>query len=154
MNQDHHKFMRLAIEEAKKAGQKDEVPVGAVIVAPSDEILSLAHNQVVSLADPTAHAEILALRTAANKIGNYRLLNATLYVTVEPCPMCMGAVVHARIERLVFGTCDPKWGAAGSLYNLATDTRLNHQLEVISGVCEDSCKKLMQDFFRAKRIRS
>jgi len=151
MNQDHQKFMRLAIEEAKKAGQKDEVPVGAVIAAPSGEILSQAHNQVVFQADPTAHAEILALREAAKKIGNYRLLNATLYVTVEPCPMCMGAVVHARVERLVFGTYDSKWGAAGSLYNLATDTRLNHQLEVISGVCEDTCKKLMQDFFRTKR---
>ena len=143
--------MQLAIEEAKKAGQKDEVPIGAVIVAPSGEILSRAHNQVMSLADPTAHAEILALRTAANRTGNYRLLNATLYVTVEPCPMCMGAVVHARAERLVFGTCDSKWGAAGSLYNLATDTRLNHQLEVVSGVCEATCKKLMQDFFRQRR---
>jgi len=151
MNQDYQKFMRLAIEEAKKAGQKDEVPVGAVVVALSGEILSRAHNQVVSLTDPTAHAEILALREAAEKTGNYRLLNAILYVTVEPCPMCMGAAVHARARRIVFGTRDSKWGAAGSLYNLARDTRLNHQLEVISGVCEDTCKKLMQDFFRTKR---
>jgi tRNA(adenine34) deaminase len=145
------KFMKLAIEEAKKAGQKAEVPVGAVLVGESGDILSLSHNQVITLADPTAHAEILVLRKAAQKILNYRLLGTTLYVTVEPCMMCMGAIVHARVARVVFGTEDRKWGAAGSLYNFAEDVRLNHQPEIIQGVCQDECRKLMQEFFRSKR---
>jgi tRNA(adenine34) deaminase len=101
--------------------------------------------------DPTAHAEILALRQAAQKTQNYRLLNTTLYVTIEPCVMCMGAIVHARISALVFGAKDPRWGGAGSLYNLAADNRLNHQVEIIEGICEDECRSLMQDFFRSKR---
>ena len=143
--------MELALAEAKKAGQKAEVPVGAVLVAESGDILAAAHNQTISLTDPTAHAEILALREAASKTQNYRLLNTTLYVTIEPCVMCMGAIVHARISRLVFGATDPKWGGAGSLYNLASDNRLNHQVEIIEGVCADECRALMQDFFRLKR---
>ncbi len=143
--------MRPALEEAKKAGQKDEVPVGAVVVTKKGKILSSAHNQVIGLYDPTAHAEILAIRKAASKIQNYRLLNTTLYVTVEPCIMCMGAIIHARISTVVFGAFDPKWGAAGSLYNLATDSRFNHLPEIIPGICEDECKALMQDFFRSKR---
>jgi len=146
------KFMKLAINEAKKAGQKAEVPVGAVLVAESGEILSLSHNQVITLADPTAHAEILALREAAQKVLNYRLLGTTLYVTIEPCIMCMGAVVHARVTRVVFGAEDLKWGAAGSLYNFTEDVRLNHQPEIIQGVCQDECRELMQKFFRSKRI--
>jgi len=113
--------------------------------------LSSAHNRTIDLADPTAHAEILALREAALKINNYRLLNTTLYVTVEPCIMCMGAIVHARISGVVFGADDPKWGAAGSLYNFAEDDRLNHRVGIISGVCEAECRGLMQAFFRAKR---
>lgn len=144
--------MNLALEEAKKAGQKDEVPVGAVVVTEKGKILSSAHNQVIGLCDPTAHAEILAIREAASKVHNYRLLNTTLYVTVESCIMCMGAIIHARISTVVFGAFDPKWGAAGSLYNFADDTRLNHQLEIVPGICEDECKALMQDFFRSKRI--
>ncbi|MCG2758642.1 MAG: tRNA adenosine(34) deaminase TadA [Desulfobacteraceae bacterium] len=143
--------MKLAINEAIKAGQNDEVPIGAVIIAESGEILSQAHNSTINLSDPTAHAEILALRMAANKILNYRLLNTTLYVTVEPCIMCMGAIVHARVSRIVFGTNDPKWGAAGSLYNFTNDSRLNHQPELIGGICEDECRRLIQDFFRSKR---
>jgi tRNA(adenine34) deaminase len=148
------KFMKLAIEEAKKAGQKAEVPVGAVLVAESGEILSLSHNQVITLADPTAHAEILALREAAQKVLNYRLLGTTLYVTIEPCIMCMGAIVHARVTRVVFGAEDLKWGAAGSLYNFTEDVRLNHQPEIIQGVCQDECRELMQKFFRTKRTPS
>ncbi|MBU4208302.1 MAG: nucleoside deaminase, partial [Proteobacteria bacterium] len=109
--------MQLAINEAIKAGQNDEVPVGAALVAESGKILSLAHNSTINLSDPTAHAEILALRMAAKKLLNYRLLNTTLYVTVEPCIMCMGAIIHARVSRIVFGTNDPRWGAAGSIYN-------------------------------------
>ncbi|MFC1857876.1 tRNA adenosine(34) deaminase TadA [Thermodesulfobacteriota bacterium] len=147
----HEKFMLLALVEAKKAGQRQEIPIGAVLVSDKWEILASAYNQTINLTDPTAHAEILALRRAGRQTKNYRLLNTTLYVTVEPCIMCMGAIVHARIARLVFGTSDPKWGAAGSLYDFGGDLRLNHQTEVISGVCEEECKKLLQDFFRGKR---
>jgi len=144
--------MKLAINEAKKAGQKAEVPVGAVLVAESGDILSLSHNQVITLADPTAHAEILVLRKAAQKVLNYRLLGTTLYVTIEPCIMCMGAIVHARVTRVVFGAEDLKWGAAGSLYNFSENVQLNHQPEIIQGVCQDECRELMQEFFRSKRI--
>ena len=151
MNLNYIKFMNLAIVEAKKAAENDEIPIGAVLVAENGELLSAAQNQTIARNDPTAHAEILALREAAHKIGNYRLLNTTLYVTVEPCPMCMGAIIHARITQVIFGTRDPKWGAAGSLYNFADDQRFNHQPEVIEGICEADCKKLMQDFFREKR---
>ncbi len=145
------KYMLQALAEAEKAGQAGEVPVGAVIVDSGGEVLSRAHNRVISLSDPTAHAEILAIRDAAAIVGNYRLLNTTLYVTVEPCPMCTGAMVHARIQRLVFGAADPKWGAAGSLFQLAADHRLNHRLDVISGICKDECRQLMQTFFRSRR---
>ena len=147
----HEYYMELAIKEAKSAGQIGEVPVGAILVSENGEILSAAHNLTIKLVDPTAHAEILALRKAALEINNYRLLNTTLYVTVEPCIMCMGAIVHARISRVVFGTTDHKWGAAGSLYNYAEDDRLNHRVEIIADVCADDCRRLMQDFFRAKR---
>ena len=153
MNEEHTEFMKLALNEAKKAGQKSEVPIGAVLVAESGDVLSASHNQTISLADPTAHAEIIALRNAGQKIQNYRLLNTTLYVTIEPCIMCMGAIVHARISRVVFGAHDPKWGAAGSLYNIALDTRLNHRPEIIAGICEEECRTLIQDFFRKKRIQ-
>jgi tRNA(adenine34) deaminase len=151
MNPKHIDFMNLALSEARKAGQKNEIPIGAVLIAQNDELLSAAHNKTIILKDPTAHAEILALRSAAEKIGNYRLLKTTLYVTVEPCPMCMGALMHARVSRVVFGTRDPKWGVAGSLYNFAQDLRFNHQPEIIEGICKSECKKLIQDFFRAKR---
>jgi len=143
--------MELALNEAKKAGQIGEVPVGAILVSENGEILSAAHNQTIKLADPTAHAEILTLRKAALEINNYRLLNTTLYVTVEPCIMCMGAIVHARISQVVFGAPDPKWGAAGSLYNFAADDRLNHRVDIITGVCAEDCRRLMQDFFLSKR---
>jgi tRNA(adenine34) deaminase len=152
MKEDHIKFMKLALKEAKKAGQKDEVPIGAVLVAESGEILSASHNQPLSLADPTAHAEIMVLREAAQKVLNYRLLSTILYVTIEPCMMCMGAIVHARVAKVVFGAPDLKWGAAGSLYNFADDTRLNHRPEIIHGVCEDECRTIVQEFFRSKRI--
>jgi tRNA(adenine34) deaminase len=151
MNDTRLKFMELALKEAEKAEQIGEVPVGAVLVSENGEILSAAHNQTIKLVDPTAHAEVIALRKAALKINNYRLLNTTLYVTVEPCIMCMGAIVHARISRVVFGATDPKWGAAGSLYNYAEDDRLNHRVEITAGVRAEDCRRLMQDFFRAKR---
>jgi tRNA(adenine34) deaminase len=152
MHEEHIKFMKLALNQAKKAGQKSEVPIGSILVSESGEILSASHNQTVSLADPTAHAEIITLRKAAQKIMNYRLLSTTLYVTIEPCIMCMGAIVHARVSRVVFGAHDPKWGAAGSLYNFADDSRLNHRPEIINGICEDECRTLIKDFFREKRI--
>jgi tRNA(adenine34) deaminase len=151
MSTKHIEFMKLALNEAKKAERKDEIPIGAVLVAENDQVLAAKHNQTITLNDPTAHAEILALRTAAQKIGNYRLLNTTLYVTVEPCPMCMGAVIHARVARVVFGARDPKWGAAGSLYNFAADRRFNHHPQIIEGICEKECKKPMQRFFHQKR---
>ena len=143
--------MHLALVEAEKAGQMGEVPIGAILVSEDGHVLSSTHNRTIDLADPTAHAEILALREAALKINNYRLLNTTLYVTVEPCIMCMGAIVHARISKLVFGTGDPKWGAAGSLYNFAEDDRLNHRVAITNGVCQQECRRLMQEFFRGKR---
>ncbi len=151
MPDQHIEYMNLAIEEAKKAGQKDEVPIGCLVVAQSGEILSAEHNRTITLNDPSAHAEMLAIRSAAGVIENYRLTGSTLYVTIEPCVMCMGAIVHARISRVVFGAQDMKWGAAGSLYNFAADSRLNHQPEVISGILFDDCRALIQDFFRAKR---
>lgn len=152
MHDEHIKFMKLALNQAKKAGQKSEVPIGSILISESGEILSASHNQTVSFADPTAHAEIITLRKAAQKIMNYRLLSTTLYVTIEPCIMCMGAIVHARVSRVVFGAHDPKWGAAGSLYNFADDSRLNHRPEIINGICEDECRTLIKDFFREKRI--
>jgi tRNA(adenine34) deaminase len=151
MNASHIKFMEAALVEAEKAGQQDEVPIGAVVVDGSGEILATGRNQTISMTDPSAHAEILAIRQTALKINNYRLLGTTLYVTVEPCIMCMAAAIHARVDRVVFGAPDPKWGAAGSLYHFAEDNRLNHSLEVIGGVCEDRCRELIQSFFRQKR---
>jgi tRNA(adenine34) deaminase len=142
----------MALEQARKAAEINEVPVGAVLVSSSGEILGTAHNRTIADQDPTAHAEILAVRAAARKLQNYRLLNTTLYVTIEPCMMCAGALVHARVGRMVFGAPDPKWGAAGSLYNVAADSRLNHQIEVVPGVCAAECLCLMQAFFRSKRV--
>ena len=150
----HTDFMKIAIQEAEKAQQKGEVPVGAVLVNGDKEILSASHNQPISLSDPTAHAEILVLREAAARTRNYRLLSTVLYVTVEPCVMCMGAIIHARVSTLVFGAKDSKWGAAGSLYHFAQDNRLNHRPQVIGGICQDTCRQLMQDFFKNKRIHT
>jgi tRNA(adenine34) deaminase len=147
----HTELMKKAFDEAKKAAQEGEVPIGALLVSDRNQVLAAEHNQTIRLNDPTAHAEILALRAASTQIGNFRLLNTTLYVTVEPCPMCMGAVIQARVSRVVFGTRDPKWGAAGSLYNFAADQRFNHQPKIIEGICETVCKRLLQDFFRQKR---
>ena len=144
-------FMQMALTEAKKALRMNEVPVGAILMSQSGEIIAAAHNRTISLSDPTAHAEILVLRESGQKIQNYRLLNTTLYVTVEPCVMCMGALIHSRVAKLVFGALDPKGGAAGSLYNFAADSRFNHRIEIIPGICEAECRTLIQDFFRPKR---
>ena len=144
-------YMQLALEAAEKAGQRGEVPVGAVLVAESGEVLAVCGNRTIEMADPSAHAEILALREASRRIGNYRLVGTTLYATIEPCMMCMGAAVHARIARLVFGARDPRWGAAGSMYDFCRDNRLNHCIEATGGVLVESCAQMMQDFFRRRR---
>ncbi len=150
---DDEHYMMLAIEEAQKAERIDEVPVGAVLVNENGQITGTGFNRPVSTSDPTSHAEINAIRNAAQKAGNYRLPGTCLYVTIEPCIMCMGAIIHSRINRLVFGAPDPKWGAAGSLYNMPADQRLNHRLEVVSGICEDQARTLIQRFFAKKRSR-
>jgi len=147
----HTAFMGLALEEARKAAAMEEVPVGAVLVSAVGEVLARAHNRTIADNDPSAHAEILAIRQAASRLGNYRLLNTALYVTVEPCLMCMGAIIHARVAQLFFGARDPKWGAAGSLYNLGEDRRLNHHTEIIEGLLLEDCRDLIQGFFRARR---
>ena len=143
--------MRLALEEAETAFELGEVPVGAVIVNGEGEVLALAHNLTIGENDPTAHAEILALRAAAKKTGNYRLAGTTLYVTVEPCPMCAGALVWARVGRLVYGAADPKAGAAGTLFNIPGDERLNHLVKVAPSVMEEESRAILQRFFRERR---
>jgi len=150
MGRDEH-FMRLALAEAGKALAAGEVPVGAVVVS-GDEVVASACNGPVGLRDPSAHAEILALRRAAATGGNYRLAGTTLYVTHEPCIMCAGALVHARVSRLVFGAADPKGGAVVSLYRLLEDGRLNHRVEVTGGVLAVECGEILSRFFREKRL--
>lgn len=147
----HEDYMQLALEQAGKAEAAEEVPVGAVIVNAEGVVLAASHNQTIALSDPTAHAEIQVLRKAATLLQNYRLLRTTLYATIEPCVMCMGAVVHARVQRVVFGAPDPKWGAAGSLYNFSENDRLNHLPQVIGGICADECRTMLQRFFRLRR---
>jgi tRNA(adenine34) deaminase len=154
MENPHETFMQMAIDQALAAGCEDEVPVGAVIVAADQQVLASDHNRTIENCDPSAHAEINVLRAAARQIQNYRLLSTTLYVTVEPCAMCMGSIIHARVKTLVFGAFDPKWGAAGSLYQLGQDSRTNHRVEIIQGICEERCRRIIQDFFRMRRKRN
>jgi len=144
-------FMRLALTEAEKALLAGEVPVGAVVVR-GGEVVASAHNGPVGLKDPSAHAEILALRRAAAAEGNYRLAGTTLYVTIEPCLMCAGALIHARVSRLVFGASDPKGGAVVSLYGVLQDARLNHRVDVTGGVLREACSEILSRFFREKRL--
>jgi tRNA(adenine34) deaminase len=152
MNMDRdEQFMRLALAEAEKAIQEGEVPVGAVVVR-GGEVIASAHNGPVGLNDPSAHAEILALRRAAAAEGNYRLAGATLYVTIEPCLMCSGALIQARVSRLVFGSPDPKGGAVVSLYGVLEDARLNHRVDVTGGVLKEACSEILSRFFREKRL--
>lgn len=143
--------MKIALEEARQAFREDEVPVGAVIANAEGGVMASDHNRIIALNDPTAHAEILVMRKAAAVMDNYRLTGTVLYVTNEPCVMCMAAAIHARISRVVFGAADPKWGGAVSLYRLPTDNRFNHRIEIIEGICEDACRQIMVDFFKAKR---
>ena len=144
------KFMKTALSEAALAAAEGEVPVGAVIVK-DGEILARAHNLTETLNDPTAHAEVLAIREAASKLGWARLTGCTMYVTVEPCAMCAGAIVWARIEELVIGTMDPKAGACGSLMVIPEDERLNHRVNIRRGMLADECAGIMKDFFAQRR---
>jgi tRNA(adenine34) deaminase len=146
-------FMRAALDQARLARGQGEVPVGAVVVR-DGEILSAAHNRPIGAQDPSAHAEMLAIRAAAVRMGNYRLSGTTLYVTLEPCIMCAGAMIQARISRLVYGAADPKSGAVVSLYRLLQDERLNHRVEVTAGILEENCSEILSGFFRGKRITS
>ena len=144
-------WMALALEEAQKAYLEDEVPIGAVLVNSQGVVLAADHNRTRQLNDPTGHAEILVLRKASHFLNNYRLPGTTLYVTIEPCLMCAGAVIQARLERVFFGAADPKAGALGSLYNVSQDGRLNHRFEVVSGTLETECRDLLQKFFKVRR---
>jgi len=147
---DDQRYMRLAIDQAKIAEENGDVPIGAVIVY-KDQVIGRAYNQREQLADPTAHAEIIALTQAAAFLESWRLEGCTIYVTLEPCPMCAGALVLSRMDRLVYGCDDPKAGACKSLYNIVQDERLNHRLEVTSGVLEEDCSELLQGFFARRR---
>jgi len=144
------KWMALAIEQAKLAEAMGEVPVGAVLVQ-DDQLITSAHNQPITTNDPTAHAEIQLLRKAGEKLNNYRLSNTTLYVTLEPCTMCLGAMIHARISRVVFGAYDEKTGVCGSCQDLSNSECFNHTIEIKEGVFADECKALLQKFFKARR---
>lgn len=146
-------FMMKAMILADTAAKNEEVPVGALLVQ-AGVIIAEGANSPIATNDPTAHAEINALRSAGLKLENYRLPETTLYVTLEPCIMCMGAIIHARVQRLVFGAYDPKTGAAVSCYNIGSDNILNHQLEITGGICEQECATMLKDFFRTKRLRS
>jgi tRNA(adenine34) deaminase len=146
-------WMAAALCEAARAEAAGEVPVGAVVVH-NGTLIGRGHNRPIALNDPTAHAEILALRDAAQRVHNYRLTGTTIYVTVEPCLMCMGALLYARVQRLVFGCHDPKAGAVESLYNVAHDERLNHRIEVTPGVSEQESRTLLQRFFQRKRLKA
>jgi tRNA(adenine34) deaminase len=142
--------MSLALSEARAALDAGEVPVGAIVVI-DGEVAGRGRNQPIAQSDPTAHAEVVALREAAAAIGNYRLPGATLFATIEPCAMCAGALIHARVERLVYGAADPRAGAVSSIFQLCSSDALNHQVEITAGVLEEECRGLIQSFFRTRR---
>ncbi|KHF24859.1 tRNA adenosine(34) deaminase TadA [Solemya velum gill symbiont] len=149
---EENRFMRRAIELAGEAEGEGEVPVGAVVVL-NEEIIGEGYNRPISTSDPTAHAEIVAMRDASSRLGNYRLTDADLYVTLEPCPMCAGAIVHARIRRVIYGASDPKGGAAGSVFDLLpSDDRFNHRVEITDGIMADECSHQLSQFFRRRRM--
>ncbi|MCF8151721.1 MAG: tRNA adenosine(34) deaminase TadA [Burkholderiaceae bacterium] len=150
---DDNGYMALALDLAREAGAAGEVPVGALVVS-DGEIVGRGFNQPIGRHDPTAHAEIMALRDASSRLGNYRLPGCTLYVTLEPCAMCAGAIMHARIERVVFGARDPKTGAAGSVIDLFAESRLNHHTVIADGVLAEECGQLLSSFFAARRGRT
>lgn len=146
-------WMGRALERARNAAAAGEVPVGAILVR-DDERLGEGWNQSIGACDPTAHAEIMAMRAAAMRIGNYRLINSTLYATLEPCPMCAGAMIHARIARLVFGAADPRAGAAGTVCNLLQTDFLNHRVDIMGGVLAKECGTVLREFFRVRREKT
>jgi tRNA(adenine34) deaminase len=146
-------YMNLALEMAREAEKIGEVPVGALVIK-DGEIIGRGFNAPISNSDPTAHAEIRAMRDAAQQLGNYRLVDCTLYVTLEPCAMCSGAIQHARITRLVYGAADPKTGCCGSVINLMDEARLNHHCKVTGGVLAEACGKRLSDFFASRRHKS
>ena len=145
-----HQFMQQALDQAMLAGAAGEVPVGAVLVR-DGQVISRGFNQPISNSDPSAHAEMMALRSAAQDESNYRLPGTTLYVTLEPCTMCAGAMLHARVERVVFGAADPKTGAAGSVLNVFSEKQINHQTQVEGGIMSEECGQILRDFFKERR---
>jgi tRNA(adenine34) deaminase len=151
MRDSDDKYMQLAIAEAVKAGQIEEVPIGAVLVDAAGKVVARAHNETIARKDPSAHAEMLAIRAACEKINNYRLTGMRMYSTIEPCLMCMGAIIHARLVEVVYGARDPRWGAAGSLYDFSSDPRLNHRLRIVGGVNAQRCANMMKAFFATRR---
>jgi tRNA(adenine34) deaminase len=144
------KYMKMALEEAEKAGQRGEVPVGAILLK-GDQVLAKDHNRCIELSDPTAHAEILVLRKGGEILKNYRLNDTVMYVTVEPCPMCVSAMVHSRISRLVFGALEPKFGAVESKFKLLDDNGLNYKVKVDRGILEKECVQILKSFFKERR---
>ena len=151
MDKTHEYYMQFAIEQAKLAEKMEEVPVGAVLVQ-DNQLIASAHNQPISNNDPTAHAEIQLLRAAGKQLNNYRFPDTTLYVTLEPCTMCLGAMIHARVSRIVFGAYDQKTGVCGSCQDLSTSKCFNHSIETEGGILADECKQLLQKFFKKRRI--
>lgn len=151
INEEHERYMHIALELAQKARQLGEVPVGALVVK-DDQIIGQGWNQPILQHDPSAHAEMMAIRQAAQHLGNYRIPDTTLYVTLEPCPMCAGLMIHARIKRLVFAAYDPKTGAAGGQFSLLNDQGHNHQIEVIGGILEAQCSADLKAFFKERRL--
>lgn len=150
MSKTHEKWMKLALEQARLAQAMSEVPVGAVLVQ-DDQLIASAHNQPIYSNDPTAHAEIQLLRAAGKQLNNYRFPDTTLYVTLEPCTMCLGAMIHARVSRIVFGAYDQKTGVCGSCTDLSTSQCFNHTIAIEGGVLENNCKQLLQEFFKKRR---
>lgn len=150
MQIDHERWMACALREAERAARAGEVPIGAVVVC-AEQVVGVGANAPIACRDPTAHAEVQALRAAGATLGNYRLPDCTLYVTVEPCAMCAGAAVLARVSTLVYGCADPKAGAAGSVFDIVRDPRLNHRMAVVGGVEEERCRNLLRTFFAARR---
>jgi tRNA(adenine34) deaminase len=144
-------WMRKALEAAEAARRANEIPIGACLIDNAGNLLAIAGNRTRTDCDPTGHAEIIVLREAAQKIGNYRLTDTVLYTTIEPCAMCAGALVTARVKRLVYGAVDERFGAVETLFRICDSSSLNHRMEITSGILADECKKLMQDFFRARR---
>ena len=151
MNEQDEFWMREALRAAREAETLNEVPIGACLIDANGAVLAVAGNRTITRNDPTAHAEILVLRAAAVRLNNYRLVDATVYSTIEPCAMCAGALVNARVKRLVYGAADERFGAVRTHFNICDNELLNHRIEIVSGVLADDCRALMQDFFRKKR---